>query len=215
MTVFFYFISFPPGKLRETWIFECYQIWCLVRVSHYQGYKLSSLLYAYMLFLLPFVWRTEKKDEKKMRDADRVFELSKSCANKRHIASMRMFAQTFLPIDAQFKRQNERRSATVLSSSRECECERARWWFVHKKEEKEANIYSSIYLPMMMIIMAAHKTYIYSVHFETWKLRVHFTFLSSLHRFCFVRVRVWLCWHVCDEFTFSFFCMRAFAAFIY
>ena len=43
MTVFFYFISFPPGKLRETWIFECYQIWCLVRVSHYQGYKLSLI----------------------------------------------------------------------------------------------------------------------------------------------------------------------------
>lgn len=95
----FYSISFPPGKLRETWIFECYQIWCLVRVSHYQGYTctLPSVLYvSYALF------GALKKKKKKQKNADRVSELSKSCANKR-----KMFAQTFAPIDAQFMRQNE------------------------------------------------------------------------------------------------------------
>lgn len=117
--LFFYFISFPPSKLRETWIFECYQIWCLVRVSHYQGYKLPSLLDVYMLFLFALrLEHSEKWREKKIRNADRVFDLSKSCANKRHIASMQMFAQTFFPIDAQFKRQIERQSSTVLCSTR-------------------------------------------------------------------------------------------------
>lgn len=69
--------------------------------------QLVVCIYAFFRALRLCAHREKKtRERKKHRDADRAFELSKSCANKRHIASMRMFAQTFLPIDAQFSRQN-------------------------------------------------------------------------------------------------------------
>lgn len=60
----FYFISFPPGKLRETWIFVCYQIWCLVRVSHYQGYVATYEfgVFSFLLFFfVSLLTHTERK----------------------------------------------------------------------------------------------------------------------------------------------------------